>query len=57
MRRRGGHAAWCHTLLPAVPEPPSVHLHCHSDYSLLDGACSIERLIGAVAGMACPQWP
>lgn len=32
-----------------MPEPPFVHLHCHSDYSLLDGACSLERLIGNAA--------
>ncbi len=25
--------------------PPFVHLHCHSHYSLLDGAGSIDRLI------------
>jgi DNA polymerase-3 subunit alpha len=25
--------------------PPFVHLHCHSHYSLLDGAGSIERLV------------
>ncbi len=37
-----------------MPEPLFAHLHCHSDYSLLDGACSIERLIGAVAAMGMP---
>ncbi len=37
-----------------MPEPLFAHLHCHSDYSLLDGACSIERLIGAVAAMGTP---
>ncbi|MDZ4821428.1 MAG: PHP domain-containing protein, partial [Planctomycetota bacterium] len=25
--------------------PPFVHLHCHSHYSLLDGASSIDRLV------------
>ncbi len=25
--------------------PPFVHLHCHTDYSLLDGACHIPRLM------------
>jgi DNA polymerase-3 subunit alpha len=25
---------------------PFVHLHCHSHYSLLDGAGSIDRLVG-----------
>ncbi|MGB9457803.1 MAG: DNA polymerase III subunit alpha [Bryobacteraceae bacterium] len=24
---------------------PFVHLHCHTDYSLLDGACDIDRLM------------
>jgi DNA polymerase-3 subunit alpha len=24
---------------------PFVHLHCHSDYSLLDGAGSLDRLL------------
>ena len=24
---------------------PFVHLHCHTDYSLLDGACHIPRLM------------
>ena len=26
-------------------DPPFVHLHCHTDYSLLDGACHIPRLM------------
>ncbi|QDT06711.1 DNA polymerase III subunit alpha [Rubripirellula lacrimiformis] len=32
---------------PAVPQPakPFVHLHCHSHYSLLDGAGDISRLV------------
>ena len=24
---------------------PFVHLHCHTDYSLLDGACEISQLM------------
>ena len=28
-------------LMPA----PFVHLHCHTDYSLLDGACEISQLM------------
>ena len=28
---------------------PFVHLHCHTDYSLLDGACEIEKLMRRVA--------
>ena len=26
-------------------DKPFVHLHCHTDYSLLDGACEISRLM------------
>ena len=29
--------------------PPFTHLHCHSHYSLLDGASSIERLVSRTA--------
>ena len=29
--------------------PRFTHLHCHSHYSLLDGASSIERLVGRAA--------
>jgi DNA polymerase-3 subunit alpha len=25
-----------------------VHLHCHTDYSLLDGACDIDQLMKIV---------
>jgi DNA polymerase-3 subunit alpha len=32
-----------------MPEKPFVHLHCHTDYSLLDGACEIRRLMELVA--------
>ena len=28
---------------------PFAHLHCHSHYSLLDGASSIERLVSRTA--------
>ena len=28
-----------------------VHLHVHTEYSLLDGACRIERLISSVKEM------
>ena len=33
----------------AAADKNFVHLHVHSDYSLLDGACRIDRLIGRVA--------
>jgi DNA polymerase III subunit alpha len=28
-----------------MPSPPFVHLHCHSHYSLLDGASPIDKLV------------
>ena len=34
--------------------PPFVHLHCHTDYSLLDGACHIPRLMGIAER---EEWP
>ena len=34
--------------MPARPVPPFVHLHVHSDYSILDGACKIGRLLDRV---------
>src|SRR5438874_4890678 len=33
---------------------PFVHLHCHTDYSLLDGACEIGRLMDLVAEQKMP---
>jgi DNA polymerase-3 subunit alpha len=33
---------------------PFVHLHCHSDYSLLDGACDILKLIQKVVQLGMP---
>ena len=33
-----------------MSERPFVHLHCHSHYSLLDGASSISRLVDRAAG-------
>ncbi len=37
-----------------MAEAPFVHLHCHTDYSLLDGACEIEQLMQAVAEQGMP---
>jgi len=34
--------------------PPFVHLHCHTDYSLLDGACEITQLMELVAEQKMP---
>ncbi len=33
---------------------PFVHLHCHTDYSLLDGACEISQLMDIVAAQQMP---
>jgi DNA polymerase III alpha subunit (gram-positive type) len=33
---------------------PFVHLHCHSDYSLLDGASSIDALVARAKTMEMP---
>jgi len=32
-----------------MSDKPFVHLHCHTDYSLLDGACEIGKLMKLVA--------
>ena len=37
-----------------MSDTPFVHLHCHTDYSLLDGACEINRLIDLVAEQNMP---
>jgi len=37
-----------------VPQKPFVHLHCHTDYSLLDGACEISRLMKLVRRLEQP---
>ncbi len=35
--------------MEATTQRPFAHLHCHSHYSLLDGASSIDRLVGRAA--------
>jgi DNA polymerase-3 subunit alpha len=35
-------------------ETPFVHLHCHTDYSLLDGACEVGQLMDIVAAQKMP---
>ena len=40
--------------MPDVKNNPFVHLHLHTCYSLLDGACQIDRLIDAVAENGMP---
>ncbi|MFN7920001.1 MAG: DNA polymerase III subunit alpha [Bryobacteraceae bacterium] len=37
-----------------MPEKPFVHLHCHTDYSLLDGACEISQLMKTAAELEMP---
>ncbi|MGC4051467.1 MAG: PHP domain-containing protein [Paludibaculum sp.] len=32
-----------------MSDKPFVHLHCHTDYSLLDGACEIGKLMKLAA--------
>jgi DNA polymerase III subunit alpha len=34
--------------------PQAVHLHVHSEYSLLDGACKVEQLVERAAGFEQP---
>src|ERR1051325_7735855 len=37
-----------------MSDKPFVHLHCHTDYSLLDGACEIGQLMDAVVQQKMP---
>ena len=37
-----------------MSERPFVHLHCHTDYSLLDGACEITQLMSVVEKQGMP---
>jgi DNA polymerase-3 subunit alpha len=37
-----------------MAESPFVHLHCHTDYSLLDGACDIKKLMTIVERQRMP---
>ncbi len=37
-----------------MSDAPFVHLHCHTDYSLLDGACEIGQLMEIVAQQKMP---
>ena len=37
-----------------MSETPFVHLHCHTDYSLLDGACDIGKLMKLVKAQNQP---
>src|SRR5437588_173344 len=37
-----------------MPSPQAVHLHVHSEYSLLDGACKIDALAKRAADFGQP---
>ena len=37
-----------------MSDVPFIHLHCHTDYSLLDGACEIGQLMDVVAEQKMP---
>ncbi|MBX5494518.1 MAG: DNA polymerase III subunit alpha [Bryobacteraceae bacterium] len=37
-----------------MADNPFVHLHCHTDYSLLDGACEINQLMELVSAQNMP---
>src|SRR5579863_4792500 len=38
-----------------MSDKPFVHLHCHTDYSLLDGACEIGQLMDVVSQQKMPS--
>src|SRR5262249_13853082 len=40
--------------MSAVQPPPFVHLHVHSEYSILDGACRIPELAARAAELEMP---
>ena len=37
-----------------MPTPSFVHLHVHSTYSLLDGACKVEGLVARAVEFGMP---
>ncbi len=38
----------------SVSSAPFVHLHCHTDYSLLDGACEVKKLVETAQRQSMP---
>ncbi|MEE2947381.1 MAG: DNA polymerase III subunit alpha [Verrucomicrobiota bacterium] len=34
-----------------MPKPEFVHLHCHTEFSMLDGACRVDRLVDKASEM------
>ena len=37
--------------MPSIPNDAFVHLHVHSEYSLLDGACRISEMMSHIKAM------
>jgi len=37
-----------------MPKIPFVHLHCHTNYSMLDGACEIGQLMDTAVEQKMP---
>src|SRR5881227_2791380 len=52
--RPGGASTGTSRLCLPVPEAPFVHLHVHSEYSILDGACRIPALAARAAEFGMP---
>ncbi len=46
-------SAW-HDRSTPVSQSPAAHLHAHSEYSLLDGACKIEAMAARAAELGQP---
>jgi DNA polymerase-3 subunit alpha len=49
-----GICAGCHDRRQPVSSPSAVHLHAHSEYSLLDGACKIDAMAARAAELGQP---
>src|SRR5581483_6541516 len=45
----------CTLFLPVPAAPEFVHLHVHSEYSILDGACRIPALAARAAELEMPS--
>src|SRR5579863_8567698 len=55
MQRPAGAGPHCrYTKVVRMSERPFVHLHCHTDYSLLDGASDIKKLMSTVRAQQMP---
>src|SRR5207253_9695341 len=52
--RPGGASTGTSRLCLPMPEAPFVHLHVHSEYSILDGACRIPELAKQAAKFEMP---